>query len=257
MAVLYELAGHVATLTIDRANALNSIDLETWQSFSDATARLEEDSEAWVGIITGAGNRSFCAGADLRTTIPRIMDDPNHNPYPEPPTIMAGQTITKPLIAAINGLALGGGMEIALACDLRIAGDNARLGLPEVTLGLIPGWGGTQRLPRQVPWAIAAQLILMGEPVSAEEALRIGLVNAVVPAAELMTEAGRWADKLCARGPLALRAAKAAMLHTLENGLMAGLAEEHRLFNSLAYTKDVREGLAAFSERRPPQFSGE
>lgn len=254
MPVRYELDGHVAIITLDRPDAFNAIDLQTWQAFSDATARLEEDAEAWVAIITGAGDRAFCAGADLRSTIPRLMDDPDNNPFPEPPTIMRGQTLTKPLIAAVNGLALGGGLEVALACDLRVAAENARFGAPEVTLGIIPGWGATQRLPRQLPWAVAARILLTGQPLTAEEALQVGLVNAVVPAADLMTEARRWAETLCKCGPLALRAAKRAMLEGSQLPLEEGLALEQRLFNSLAYTEDVREGLAAFTEKRPPQF---
>lgn len=257
MPVRYELEGRIATITLDRPDALNAIDLETWQAFSEATARLEADPEAWVGIITGAGDRAFSAGADLRSTIPRLLDDPDHNPYPEPPTIMRGQTVTKPLVAAVNGMALGGGLEVVLACDLRVAAENARFGAPEVTLGLIPGWGGTQRLPRQLPWAVAARILLTGQPLTAQEALQVGLVNAVVPGADLMAEAGRWAETLAKCGPLALRAAKRAMLEGCGLPLEEGLAVEHRLFNSLAYADDVREGLAAFAERRPPQFKGE
>jgi len=255
MPVHYELAGHVATITLDRPDALNAVDLDTWQAFSDATARLEADPEAWVGIITGTG-RAFSAGADLGSTIPRMLDDPDRNPYEGPATIMRGQTVTKPLIAAINGHALGGGLEIVLACDVRVAAESARLGTPEVTIGLIPGWGGTQRLPRQLPWAVAAGIVLTGQPLTAQEALRVGLVNAVVPAENVLAEAGRWADSMCKCGPLALRAAKRAMVQGCQLPLEEGLAVEERLFNSLAYTDDVREGLAAFAEKRPPVFKG-
>ena len=255
MPVSYELVGHVATITLDRPEALNAVDLETWQAFSDATARLEADPEAWLGIITGAG-RAFSAGADLGSTIPRMLDDPDRNPYLGPDTIMRGQTVTKPLIAAINGPALGGGLEIVLACDLRVASEGARLGVPEVTLGLIPGWGGTQRLTRQLPWAVAASFILTGQPLTAQEALQAGLVNAVVPAERVMAEAHRWAEIMCGCGPLALRAAKRAMLAGSQLSLEEGLAVEQRLFSSLAYTDDVREGLAAFSEKRQPEFKG-
>ena len=254
MPVRYEVENHIATITLDRPEAFNSIDLETWSAFSEATGRLEDDEEAWVGIVTGAGNRAFSAGADLRSTIPRMLDDPNNNPYDAPPTIMRGQTITKPLVAAVNGLALGGGLEVALACDLRIAAEKARFGAPEVTLGLIPGWGGTQRLPRQLPWAVAARILFTGQPLSAEEALQVGLVNAVVPAENLMAEARGLAESLLKCGPLALRAAKRAMVEGYHMSLEEGLALEERLFNSLAYTQDVREGLAAFSEKRPPQY---
>ena len=255
MPVSYELVGHVATITLDRPDALNAVDLDTWQAFSDATARLEADPEAWLGIITGSG-RAFSAGADLGSTIPRMLDDPDHNPYVGPGTIMRGQMATKPLIAAINGHALGGGLEIVLACDVRVAAEGARLGAPEVTIGLIPGWGGTQRLPRQLPWAVAAGLILTGQPLTAQEALQVGLVNAVVPAEQVMTEARRWAEMMCKCGPLALRAAKRAMVACSQLPLEEGLAVEQRLFNSLAYTHDVREGLAAFIEKRPPRFKG-
>ena len=255
MPVRYELSGHVAKITLDRPEALNAVDLETWQAFSDATARLEADPEAWVGIITGAG-RAFSAGADLGSTIPRMLDDPDRTPYVGPGTIMRGQTVTRPLIAAINGHALGGGLEIVLACDVRVAAESARLGAPEVTIGLIPGWGGTQRLTRQLPWAVAAGLILTGQPLTAQEALQIGLVNAVVPAEQVMAEACRWAEIMCKCGPLALRAAKRAMAACSQLPLEEGLAVEQRLFNSLAYTDDVREGLAAFAEKRPPTFKG-
>ncbi len=254
MPVRYEVESHIATITIDRPDAFNSIDLETWAAFSEATERLEGDAEAWIGIVTGAGSRAFSAGADLRSTIPRMLDDPDRNPYPAPPTIMRGQTVTKPLIAAVNGLALGGGLEIVLACDLRVAAENARLGTPEVTLGLIPGWGGTQRLPRQLPWAVAARILFTGQPLTAQEALQVGLVNAVVPAADVAAEARRLAEGLLKCGPLALRAAKRAALEGYHLPLEEGLAIEERLFNSLAYTEDVREGLAAFSEKRAPQF---
>lgn len=256
MPVRYEIEGHITTITLDRPEALNTIDLDLWKAFSDATSRLEDDAEAWVGIITGAGDRAFCAGADLRSTIPRLLDDPDQNPFPDPPTIMRGQVVTKPLVAAVNGLALGGGLEVVLACDLRVATENALFGAPEVTLGLIPGWGGTQRLPRQLPWAVAARILLTGQPLTAPEALQVGLVNAVVPAADVMNEAHQWAETLCKCGPLALRAAKRAMLEGSELPLGDALALEQRLFNSLSYTEDVREGLAAFVSKRPAQFRG-
>ena len=184
------------------------------------------------------------------------MDDPNKQPYSEPQTIMRGQVITKPLIAAVNGLALGGGLEVALACDIRIAATGARFGAPEVTLGLIPGWGGTQRLPRHIPWAVAAKMILTGEMISAEEARACGLVSAVIEPEELMTEARKIAEVMCSRGPVALRAAKEAMNESLELPLSEGLERERELFLSMAYTDDLREGLAAFKEKRKPSFQG-
>ena len=257
MPVRYETDGHIVTITIDRPEALNALDLDTWRAFGEATQRFEDDPGAWVGIVTGAGDRAFCAGADIKTTIRRLMDDPRGNPYDEPATIMRGQSPTKPLIAAVNGVALGGGLEVVLACDLRIASSRARFGAPEVNLGLIPGWGGTQRLPRQVPYAIAAKLVLTGEMISAEEALRAGLVNAVVEPEQLMEEARKIAAVVASRGPLAVRAAKRAMVEGGALPLAEGLALEHQLFDDLAYTKDVQEGIAAFEEKRTPDFRAE
>lgn len=254
MPVRYETDAHIATITIDRPDALNALDLDTWRAFGEATQRFEDDPDAWVGIVTGAGDRAFCAGADIKTTIRRLMDDPHNNPYDEPATIMRGQQLTKPLIAAVNGVTLGGGLEVALACDLRIASDRARFGAPEVNLGLIPGWGGTQRLPRQVPWAVAAKLILTGEMISADEALRAGLVNAVVESAQLMDEARKLAQVIASRGPLAVRAAKRAMVEGYSLPLEEGLVLEHELFDDLAYTDDVQEGIAAFEGKRSPDF---
>ena len=256
MALLYETGDHIATITINRPEALNSIDLETWNEFSEACARLEADDDVWVGIVTGAGERSFSAGADLKETIPTLIDDPRGDRYDEPDTIMRGQTVTKPLIAAVNGLALGGGLEIALACDLRIAAEGARFGAPEITLGFIPGWGATQRLARELPWAIASGIVFSGDQIGAETALRYGLVNEVVRADRLMPAARQLAETLCSRGPLALRAAKRAMREGLDMSLADGLQLEHDLFDDLAYTEDAKEGVAAFQERRAATFKG-
>ena len=256
MSLLYEVKDHVATITIDREKALNSIDLDTWSELSEAIKRLNNEKDSWVGIITGAGEKSFCAGADLRTTIPRLIDDPNNNPYEEPPTIWRGQTAIKPLIAAVNGMALGGGLEIVLACDLRVAAEHATFGSPEVKLGFIPGWGGTQRLPRQLPWAIASQICLTGDPITAKEALQYGLINKIVTSNTVIEEAQKIAQTLCQRGPLALNAAKRAMEEGMQMTLNQGLELEHELFDELAYTADAKEGVAAFAERRTANFEG-
>lgn len=256
MALLYETSDHIATITINRPDALNSIDLETWHELSEACAKIETDDDIWVGIITGAGGRSFSAGADLKETIPTLIDDPRGNRYDEPDTIMRGQTVTKPLIAAVNGLALGGGLEIVLACDLRIAAEGARFGTPEIALGFIPGWGATQRLARELPWAIASGMVFSGDQIGADTALQYGLVNDVVPADRLMAAARQLAETLCSRGPLALRAAKRAMREGLDMSLNDGLQLEHDLFDDLAYTEDAKEGVAAFQERRAATFKG-
>lgn len=257
MPVTYALEGHTAIITLDRPEALNALDLEMWPQFGAATARFADDNGAWVGIVTGSGERAFCAGADVKTSLKAMFDDPRSGKFTHPATIMRGQSVAKPLIAAVNGLALGGGLEVALACDIRIASRTARFGAPEVGLGAIPGWGATQRLPRQVPWAMAAKMILSGEMISADEALACGLVTKLTEPVELMAEARKIADQLCTRGPLALVAAKRAMTAALNLPLDEGLKAELDLFEGLAYTRDVHEGIEAFEQKRPPVFRGE
>lgn len=245
---------HAVRLMLDNPSQLNSYTTEMIKGVILGFRRASNDRAAVAVVFTGAGDRAFCAGADIKTTIRRLMDDPRGNPYDEPATIMRGQQLTKPLIAAVNGVALGGGLEVALACDLRIASTKARFGAPEVNLGLIPGWGATQRLPRQLPWAVAARLVLTGEMISAEEALRVGLVTALAEPDQLMDEARKLAQVVASRGPLAVRAAKRAMVEGSSMPLHDGLAVEHRLFDDLAYTEDVKEGIAAFEEKRTPGF---
>jgi len=216
---------------------------------------FRDDDRLLCAIVTGAGERAFCAGADIREMLPFIKEN-RERPEALTGTIMRGLEVWKPIIAAVNGLALGGGLELALACDLKIASERASFGQPEIKLGLIPGWGGTQRLPRAIPIARAAEMLLTGEPIDAQEAYRLGLVNRVVPPAELMPTAIQWAENLCALGPVALRAAKQAMARGLDMELSDGLALEQRLFGELLDTEDFEEGSRAFSERRKPDFKG-
>jgi enoyl-CoA hydratase/carnithine racemase len=253
MPVDYRKEDRIAFITINRPRALNSIDVETWQALNKAMVDFRDDPEVWVGIITGAGDRAFCAGADVRDTLP-YMKERSHWLWPAAPKY--GLDLWKPIIAAINGLALGGGLEIALACDIRIASENARLGTPEVTLGLIPGWGATQRLPRVIPWAMAAELLLTGKPVDAQEAYRIGLVNKVVPRDQLMSTATEYANAICQAGPLGVRAAKQAMLRGYSLPLEDGLRLEGSFFDYLLTTEDYKEGASAFIEKRRPDFKG-
>ena len=253
MAVDYEKEGRIAIFTLNRPEAMNSMDMETLQELHQAMVDFRDDPELWVGIITGAGEKAFCGGADIKDALP-FMKEHGGDPWSFPPEIWRGFELWKPLIAAINGLALGGGLEIALACDLRIASENARLGTPEVNLGLMPGWGGTQRLPRMVAYCKAAEIVLMGRPIDAQEAYRIGLVNKVVPQGELMTAAKEWAQVICQVGPLAVRAAKEAMIRGYSMSLEDGLRLESSLFNYLADTEDFAEGAAAFKEKRKPVF---
>jgi len=255
MALLYEKQGRVAYITLNRPKAFNSIDPETWRELGDALVDFRDDSDLLSAVITGAGDRAFCTGADIREMLPFIKEHKNEQQLWSG-TIMRGLEVWKPVIAAINGMALGGGLELALACDLKIASENATFGQPEIKLGLIPGWGGTQRLPRVIPVARAAEMLLTGEPIDAQEACRLGLVNKLVPLPDLLPTAREWAEKLCKLGPLALRAAKEAMLKGLDMNLENGLILEQKLFQSLLSTEDFEEGTRAFVEKRTPEFKG-
>ena len=253
MALLYRKEGRIAYFTINRPEAFNAIDPETIREFGEAMRDFSDDPDMWVAIITGAGEKAFSAGADLKEAVPWVKSIPDQ-PEKWRTILLAGLEVWKPLIAAINGAALGGGLELALGCDIRIASENATLGQPEVRVGLIPGWGGTQRLTRFIPRAKAAELLLVGGTINAQEAYRIGLVNEVVPQAELMTAAKRWADRLCEASPLAVRAAKEAMIKGMDMPLKEGLQVELELFTSLLRTEDHEEALKAFIEKRKPEF---
>jgi len=253
MAVDYEKEGKVAIFTINRPEAMNALNLETMRELRDAMTDFRDDPELWVGIVTGAGEKAFCGGADIKNTLP-FMKEHSRDVWSFPASIMRGLELWKPLIAAINGMALGGGLELALACDIRIAAEGARLGTPEVTLGLIPGWGGTQRLPRAVPWCNAAELLLTGKLVDAQEAYRIGLVNKVVPQAEVMATAKEYAGAICKAAPLAVRAAKEAMIRGSAMTLEEGLRLESSLVAYVMGTEDFAEGTGAFVEKRKPNY---
>ncbi|MGH2583992.1 MAG: enoyl-CoA hydratase/isomerase family protein [Dehalococcoidia bacterium] len=256
MPVHYALDGHIATITLDRPEALNAIDREMNARLAETWRRFDADDEAWVGILTGAGDRAFCAGADLIDLIPDATARARAGGLTE--FNFGGNTrdfqTWKPCIAAINGFALAGGLEIALACDLRIAVPRARFGLPEVRWAIIPGGGGTQRLPRLIPAAKAMELILTGKQIDAEEALQIGLINEMVEPERLMPAAREMAEALLQNGPLALRAAKQAVLQGLDSTLDEGLKLELGLFGKLLLTEDADEGPKAFAEKRAPQY---
>lgn len=252
MSIDYQKEGKIAIFTLNRP-PMNPMDPESYKELSQALIDFKDDDGLWVGIITGAGDRAFCAGADIKTTLP-LLKELGGQPWAEPPTIMRGLKLWKPLVAAVNGAALGGGLEICLACDLRIASENATFGVPEVTLGLIPAWGGTQRLPRVIPWAKAAELLFTGRPIDAQEAYRIGLVNKVVPLADLMTTARQMAEMLCKPAPLAVRAAKQAMVQGTSLSLENGLEVEKAMADFVVTTEDFDEGCAAFMEKRKPDF---
>jgi enoyl-CoA hydratase/carnithine racemase len=252
--VLYDQKDKIAVITLNRPDAMNAIDPETHAALVEAWGRFRDDDSAWVAILTGAGGKAFSAGADLKRMIPRAAGGPGRRNELGLGGITRGMEIWKPMIAAINGHCLAGGLELALACDLRLASPNATFGLTEVRWAIMPGAGGTQRLPRAVPLARAMEMILMAQTIDAEEAFRIGLVNRVVPFPQLMTTAMEWAQTLCERGPLAVRAAKEAVVRGLSLPLADGLRLEAFLSAALKTTEDAAEGPRAFAEKRKPQF---
>ncbi len=256
MGVLVERGDGVAVVTVDRPDALNALDLPTLTELRDRLAELAADESVRVVVLTGAGERAFIAGADIKYMSGLDVQggtewgELGHN---------CGQlleTMPKPTIAAINGFALGGGCELALACDLRYAARTAKLGQPESNLAIIPGWGGTQRLARVCGLGVAKDLILTGRIVDAEEALRIGLVGAVYEPGELMEKVGEVARALSAKSPVALAAAKAAVNHSLQGDHVQNLSSEAERFGSLFASEDQKEGMSAFVEKREPRFTG-
>jgi enoyl-CoA hydratase len=247
--------GAVAVVTIDRPEKRNALNSTVRGDLLAALDTLREDDAVRVVVFTGAGDRAFVAGAD-------IAEFAQRTPL-EQRAAMTGRRIfdeiaayPKPTIAMINGFALGGGCELALACDLRIAAEDARLGQPELNLGIIPGGGGTQRLPRLVGTGQAMRLVLTGELIDAAEALRIGLVDLVFPSAALRTATLRIAAVMAERSPVALRMAKAAIRAAAEMPLAAGLAYETEAFVTCFASEDKQEGVAAFVEKRKPRFQG-
>lgn len=251
----YTKEDKLAIFTLNRPEVLNAQSIQLLRELEAALKDFRDDPDLWVGIITGAGEKAFCAGADIKETL-GYLKETRGRIWAFPETLMRGMDLWKPLIAAINGLALGGGLEIALACDIRIVSEKARLGVPEVRLGIIPGGGGTQRLPRMIPWCKAAQLLFSGEPIDAQEAYRIGLVNEVVPLEQVMTRAREWAAKICEAGPLAVRAAKEAMVRGSNMTMDDGIRLEDSLEGFLLLSEDFMEGTSAFIEKRKPQWKG-
>jgi enoyl-CoA hydratase len=251
--LLVERAGPVAVIVINRPEKRNALNAEVRQELLSALEHLTADDSVRVVVLTGAGEKAFVAGADIAEFAQRTPLEQRES--------MAGTRIfdeiarcPKPTIAMVNGFALGGGCELALACDIRIAAETARFGQPEVKLGLIPGGGGTQRLARLVGMGEAMRLVLSGDPIDAEEARRIGLVQMVVPLAELRLRTVDFATTLAARSPLALQLAKTAIRAAAETPLSAGLAVETELFLAAFASEDGAEGIAAFLEKRPPRF---
>lgn len=245
----------VAVLTIDRQEKLNALDPQVVEEIGQALLELQEDVPRAI-IVTGAGEKSFVAGADIAAM--STMDPLEAKRFAEIGHAAMALLDKSPIptIAAVNGFALGGGCEIAIACDIRIAAENALFGFPEVGLGILPGMGGTQRLPRLVGPAIAKELIFTGRRIGAEEARMIGLVNHVVPRGEALKAANEMAAEIAANGPVAVRHAKAAANRALDVDLISGLEYEADQFALLFATGDAKEGMGAFVERRKAEFKG-
>jgi enoyl-CoA hydratase len=253
----YERDGAVATLTVSRPKVLNALNRATLGELLQAVSAFRHDPEARVLILTGAGDKAFVAGADIAEMAALSRSQAEELARQGQRLTTEIEAVPKPVIAAVNGYALGGGCELAMACDLIFASENARFGQPEVNLGLLPGFGGTQRLARLVGRTMARQLVFTGETVTAQRAAEIGLVNAVY-ASERLLEATREVARLIAsRGPLAVGAAKRAINQGVDLALEPALALEAMLFGALFDTADMREGTRAFLDKRQPAFRGQ
>ena len=255
MELEFTVKGAVAYLTIDREASLNTLTPGLMRELEVACTRINVDPAIRVGIVTGKGPKAFCAGADIKQWLPFVARTREH-PEDMPKTPMRGLKMRKPLIAAVNGYALGGGGELAMACDIRIAATNAVFGWPEASLGILPRLGGTQRLPRLIGVAKAREILLPGRRVKAHEALEIGLVSEVVEPEQLMEKAEEYASRICALAPLSIEYIKRCIDEGSELDLDAGLEIENTLGLKLYDTEDYQEGRKAFAEKRPPNFQG-
>jgi enoyl-CoA hydratase/carnithine racemase len=254
--VLYEKKGAIAYVTVNRPKVLNALNTPTWKDLRTAFEDARDDTAIRGVILTGAGNKAFIAGADISELAHVAAFEAEQSSRFGQGVLDLIEDLGKPVIAAVNGFALGGGCETAMACTIRIAVETAKFGQPEVKLGLVPGGGGTQRLPRLVGKGRALQLILSGEMISAQEAFRIGLVNEVVPAADLITRAEAILSKIACNAPIAVKFALEAANKGLETSQSEGLLLEASYFGLCAATEDKKEGTTAFLEKRAPRFHG-
>jgi enoyl-CoA hydratase/carnithine racemase len=249
--VLFEKKGAIAYVTINRPERLNACDFETYGLLAEIWREFRDDPALRVGILTGAGERAFSAGSDVKAN---YVQSPGEKPVGALSPLML--ELYKPIIAAINGHANGGGLEQALTCDIRVAAEHAQFGLGEVRLGWLPGGGGTQRLPRLIPLGRALEMLYTGNRIGAQEALRLGLVDYVVPMDKLMGKCEEIAVEISKSAPLAVQKIKQAVMRGLDMPLGDGLHLEHELYNWLQVTEDAIEGARAFAEKRPPAWKG-
>jgi len=254
--IIYEKKGRIAYVTINRPQRMNAVDPATSRELLQAFSDFRDDNELWVSILTGAGEKAFSAGADL-VAMAQAFAGGEAQFYDLPfGGISRDFEIWKPMIAAINGYCLAGGLELSLCCDIRVAAEHATFGLPEPTRAIMPGAGGTQRLPRAIPLSLAMEILLTGGRIDAQTALRCGFVSHVVPLAELMTKAEEIAQAICECGPLAVRAIKQAAYRGLDMPLEEGLALELKLLGEVLSTEDARQGPLAFAQKRKPEYKG-
>ena len=254
--VLYAKKGSIAYITVNRPKVLNALNTPTWSDLKTAFEDARDDAAIRGVILTGAGDKAFIAGADISELIQVGAFEAEQSSRFGQEVLDLIENLGKPVIAAVNGFALGGGCETAMACTIRIAVETAKFGQPEVALGLIPGGGGTQRLPRLVGKGRALQLILSGDMITAQEAYRIGLVNEIVPAAALIQRAEAILTKIASNAPIAVKFALEAANRGMETSQSAGLLLEASYFGLCAATEDKKEGTTAFLEKRAPQFRG-
>ncbi len=257
--ILFERVGHIAKFTLNRPQAMNAVSSQLWNEMGTALEEFSNDPDLWVAIITGAGDRAFCVGADLKEVAATggLKRTEQMNKWGFAGIVQ--HYIEKPLIAAVNGFALGGGTEIALACDLVVASEKASFGLPEVKRGILAGAGGLIRLPRQIPLKVAMNSIFTGEPLSAAEALRWGLVNQVVPQDEVVSAAMALAEKICENAPVSIRASKNVVYRSLDVSLdfpPEAWDVNNTYINVVMQSEDAKEGPRAFAEKRKPNWKG-
>jgi enoyl-CoA hydratase len=254
--LLYEKKDGMAIITINRPQALNALNKETIPEVLSKLEDAEKDQNVRVVMITGAGEKAFCAGLDLKTVRDINVIEAVETSRIGQKLTLAIEELGKPVIAAINGYALGGGLELAMACDIRIASETARIGQTEVNVGLIPGWGGTQRLPRLVGKGKAKELIFTGKMIDAKTAERIGLINMVVPPEKLKSAVEELAKVIMSKPPIAIKLTKELVNSSIETDQGTGLVHEAEAFGILSSTEDYTEGVSAFIEKRKPQYKG-
>ena len=254
--ILFETKNSIAYVTVNRPDKLNALNMATMEELRTAFHSIKNDNAVRVVLLNGSGEKAFIAGADIGELAQNDAVSAKEYTHRGQSVLNLIENLGKPVIACINGFALGGGCEIALACTMRLASENAKLGQPEVKLGIIPGYGGTQRLPRLVGKGIAMQLLLAGEMITAQEALRIGLVNEVTASSDLIARAEAIAQKIIANAPLAVQYTMEAVNKGMDVPLAEGLYLEATLFAVASATQDKKEGTAAFLEKRPPKFEG-